>query len=179
MSNQACAIISEPDSRIRHVLRAELAHADWAVVVAADADEVEQRAAEMTADVIVLDVSTIKLRGYSACARIRHQAGNAALPIILTAANVGTRDAAAAGTAGATALLAKPYSIGKLFQIIRPHLAANDPRRTALPPNPEQVLDWAAATRWSFGAGSGLRQDGRPLTVSTGPTVRIPLRRVT
>lgn len=179
MSNDACAIISEPDPRIRHVLRAELSHADWTVVVAADGEEVEQLAGKMVADMIVLDVSAIKLRGYSACARIRHQAGNAALPIILTAAHVGVRDAVAAGTAGATALLAKPYSIGKLFQIIRPHLAANDPRVGTLPPNPERMLDWAAATRWSFGAGSGLRQDGRPLIVSTGATVRIPLRRVT
>ncbi len=179
MSDHACAIISDPDSRIRHVLRTELSHADWTVVVAADAEEVEQLAGKMAADMIVLDVSAIKLRGYSACARIRRQAGNSALPIILTAANVGTRDAVAAGTAGATALLAKPYSIGKLFQIIRPHLPANDPRRTNLPPNPEHVLDWAAATRWSLGAGSGLKQDGRPLTVSTGPTVRIPLRRTT
>ena len=179
MSSAALAIVSEPDPRIRHVLRVELSHAAWNVLVATDADEVEYLAAQTPADMIVLDVSTIKLRGYSACARIRRQVGYETRPIILTAANVGTRDAAAAGTAGATALLAKPYSVNKLFQTIRPHLAANDPRRAAIPLAPEKVLDWSTAARWSFSAGSGLRQDGRPIQVIPGPTVRIPLIRAT
>jgi DNA-binding response OmpR family regulator len=144
MSNAALAIVSDPDPRIREVLRVELAHADWTVLVADDADEVEYLAAQTPAQMIVLDVSTIKLRGYSACARIRRQSGYETRPIILTAANVESRDAAAAGTAGATALLAKPYSVSNLFQVVRSRLAANDPLRAALPTPPEQMIDWAS-----------------------------------
>jgi DNA-binding response OmpR family regulator len=179
MSNASLAIVSEPDPRVRQVLRVELSHANWTVLVAGDADEVEYLAARTMAQMIVLDVSTIKLRGYSACARIRRQSGYETRPIILTAANAGTRDAEAAGTAGATALLAKPYSVGRLFQVVKSRLAANDPLRATLPTGPEQMLDWSTATSWSFGVGSGLRPGGRPMQVVSGPTAHIPLERVT
>ncbi len=154
MRNAALAIVSEPDPRVRQVLRVELAHANWTVLVAGDADEVEYLATKTMAQMIVLDVSTIKLRGYSACARIRRQTGYETRPIILTAANAETRDAEAAGTAGATALLAKPYSVSKLFQVVKSGLAANDPLRAALPVGPERMLDWSTAAHWSYGAGS-------------------------
>ncbi|HET6609125.1 MAG TPA: response regulator [Rhodopila sp.] len=179
MSSVALAIVSEPDPRVRQALRVELSHADWTVLVANDADEVEYLAAKTAAQMIVLDVSTIKLRGYSACARIRRQTGYQTRPIILTAANVETRDAAAAGTAGATALLAKPYSVSRLFQVVRSRLAVNDPLHAALPIPSEQIVDWGTALHWSFGASSGLRHGGHPMPVVAGPSARIPLKRVT
>jgi DNA-binding response OmpR family regulator len=179
MSNTALAIVSEPDPRVRQALRVELSNAAWTVLVAGDADEVEYLATKTTAQMIVLDVSTIKLRGYSACARIRRQTGYERRPIILTAANIETRDAEAAGTAGATALLAKPYSVSNLFQVVKSRLAANDPLRAALPTGPEGILDWSAAEHWIFGANSGLRHGGRPRPVVSGRTAQIPLKRVT
>ena len=42
MSNAALAIVSEPDPRVRQVLRVELSHANWTVLVAGDADEVDR-----------------------------------------------------------------------------------------------------------------------------------------
>jgi DNA-binding response OmpR family regulator len=179
MSNTALVIVSEPDPRVRQALRVELSHADWTVLVAGDAEEVEYLTTKTTAQMIVLDVSTIKLRGYSACARIRRQSGYETRPIILTAANIETRDAEAAGTAGATALLAKPYSVNRLFQVAKSRLAANDPLRAALPTRPERMLDWFTAEHWFFGGGLGLRQGGRSKPVVSGRTVRIPLGRVT
>lgn len=179
MTGSALAIISEPDSRIRHALRLELLHADWTVLLAANADEVENIAAQVSVQMIVLDVTAIKLRGYSACARLRRQAGFEHRPIILTAANVGTRDAIAAGTAGATALLAKPYSINALFRAIRTYGMEQDQRPEMVPMAPENVLDWEAANRWSFDTGTGSRRAARVRPVTTGPTVRIPIIRAT
>ncbi|HVY16884.1 MAG TPA: response regulator [Rhodopila sp.] len=171
MTHASFAIVSEPDPRVRHTLRVELQHADWTVLVAADTDEVENLAAQVPADMIVLDVTSIKLRGYSACARLRRQAGYESRPIILTATNVGTRDAIAAGTAGATALLAKPYTMNAFFRVVRPHLAERAPA--------EKVLDWNTAARWSFNAGSRPYRGVRVLPVDDSATIRLPIVRAT
>ena len=131
MSTSALAIIVEPDSLIRDVLRVELSNAHYTALIAEDAEDAEDMAARLDAQMIVLDVSQVKLPGYSACARIRRRPGYGTRPIILTARRVETRDAAAADAAGATALLAKPYSVSALFRVVGPHLAADDPLRAS------------------------------------------------
>ena len=128
---------------------------------------------------IVLDVSQVKLQGYSACARIRRHPGYRTRPIILTATEVETRDAAAAGAAGATALLAKPYSVSELFRAVRPYLSADDPVWDNLPRSSDKLMDWDEAASWSLSAGTGLRRSGRVLPVTSERTVRIPLIRIT
>jgi DNA-binding response OmpR family regulator len=179
MSTSALAIIVEPDSRIRDVLRVELTNASYTVLTAEGAEDAEDMAARMEVQMIVLDVSQVKLRGYSACARIRRHPGYRTRPIILTATEVETRDTAAAGAAGATALLAKPYSVSELFRAVRPYLSAHDPLRDNLSRLADKPMDWDDAANWSLSAGTGLRRDGRVMSVTSERTVRIPLVRVT
>lgn len=178
MNTSALAIIAEPDYRIRDVLRVELTNASYTVLTAEDADDAEDLAVRMEVQMIVLDVSQVKLQGYSACARIRRHPGYRTRPIILTATEVETRDTAAAGAAGATALLAKPYSVSELFRVMRPYLSANDPLWDNLSRVADKPLDWDDAANWSLSAGTGLRRDGRVMPVTSERTVRIPLIRV-
>jgi CheY-like chemotaxis protein len=177
MSTSALAIVAEPDSRIRDVLRVELTNAYYTVLMAEGAEEAEDLSTRLEAQMIVLDVSQVKLRGYSACARIRRHPGYRTRPIILTVNEVEARDAAAAGAAGATALLAKPYSVSSLFRLVGPYLPANDPLRANMSRSLDRPMDWDDAANWSLSAGSGLRRD-RVMPVTSERTVRIPLIRV-
>lgn len=179
MSQRPQVIISDPDQRVANALRVELLESNCRVLMAPSAEEAEELTRRFNARLIILDVSQIKYRGYSACARIRRQPYYANRPIILTTAHVQARDAAAAGTAGATALLAKPYSVKQLLRAIRPHLAANDPLRACLPAPVDTSIDWSGTPGWQFTPDSGLRAEKGIMAVIAGLTTHLPLGRVT
>jgi DNA-binding response OmpR family regulator len=184
MSTPPIVIIAEPMAMISDVLRVEFSCRGFAVLLAASAKEAEQYAAQALADLVVLDVTAMKLAGYAACARIRRHTGYADRPIVMTASQISPQDTAAAQTAGATVLLAKPYSMSDLISAVSPHLAANDPLLTH-PPNrvgmAETAREWAPrpTQSWHFGADSGLARNGSVLTVVRGVGKTIPLMRTT
>ena len=182
MSALPVVIISEPTTMISDVLRVEFSCLGFIVLLAANGQEAEEFASQTLANLVVLDVSTMKLSGYAACARIRRQSGYANQPIILTVGEISTQDTAAAEAAGATGLLAKPYSMNDLIQAVMPHLPAGDPLLT----HPSQGSGMAEAPRewkplprpaWRFGAESGLSRNGRMLPIFRGQGVRMPLIR--
>lgn len=167
---------------ISDVLRVEFSCLGFAVLLAVDGQEAEAFAAQTVANLVILDVSTMKLSGYAACARIRRFAGYASQPIIMTANEISSQDIAAAETAGANALLCKPYSMVDLIQAVSPHLAANDPllrhpsKGTGMVETP---LEWKPEPKpvWRFGADSGLSRNGTILSVVRGSGRKIPLYR--
>jgi DNA-binding response OmpR family regulator len=175
-------IIADPDPMVSNALRVELTGQDCAVILASTSKEAEEYAAQAVAELIVLDVTRMKLNGYAACARIRHRNGYAARPIVLTAAEIQPRDTEAAKKAGATLLLAKPYSVNGLVQAVTPFLAGDDPLRTHLPRQPYKAqIDWTKEPdpSWRFGADSGLSRNGAVLPIVRGKGVRVPLIRAT
>ena len=111
MSAHPIVIIAEPDSMISSVLRVEFTHMDCTVLLAADAKEAEEYAWFAAARLIVLDAGRLGLGAFLACARIRRFPGYARRTIVLTAKDVSDRTRAASEKAGATMLLAKPYSV--------------------------------------------------------------------
>ena len=174
-------IIADPDAMISNALRVEFSQFDCAVLLAGNNKEAEDYAAQTVAQMIVLDVSALKLSGYAACARIRHQEGYATRPIVLTAAEILPKDTAAAQQAGATVLLPKPYSVMGLVRAVTPHLAPNDPLRAHLPPVAEKVqVDWTKEPNpaWRIGPNSGLSRNVSVLPVVRAKGVKIPLFRV-
>ena len=174
-------IIADPDTMISNALRVEFSQFDCAVLLAGNNKEAEDYASQTIAQMIVLDVSALKLSGYAACARIRRQQGYAARPIVLTAAEILPKDTAAAEQAGATVLLPKPYSVMGLVRAVTPHLAANDPLRAHLPPVQEKVqVDWTKEPNpaWRFGPNSGLSRNASVLPIVRTKGVKIPLFRV-
>lgn len=184
MSSLPIVIISEPTLMISDVLRVEFSCLGFAVLVAANAKQAEEYASQTVANLVVLDVTEMKLNGYEACARIRRHSGYAARPIILTASQISHVDIAAAEKAGATFLLPKPYSMSDLVQAVSPHLSADDPLLT----HPSKGTGMSAATMqwtpkakpvWQFGDDSGLSRSGSILGVVRGAGKKIPLIRST
>ena len=127
MTTPPIIIIAEPDRMISGVLRVEFSRWNFAVLLAASCEEAGNYAAQIVAALVVLDAAKAQIGAYEACARIRRRSGYAARPIVLTGWDISSRTQAAATTAGATALLAKPYSVMDLFRAITPHMQADDP----------------------------------------------------
>jgi DNA-binding response OmpR family regulator len=177
-------IIAEPDRMISSALRVEFSQSEFAVLLAADGREAEDFAAQTIAALVILDVGRLRLEGYTACARIRRRPGYAARPIVLTAGDVTSRDHQAASTAGATGVLAKPYSLADLVRIVTPHLLGDDPLLT----HRAIRSGLAAASReWKGPSGplyvssdnSGLARNGQLLPIVRSQGIRIPVHKMT
>src|SRR3954452_12019739 len=160
-------IVAEPDPILRNVLRVEFSHQDLAVLLAATARDAEDYAAHAVAHLVVLDVGALGLAGYEACARIRHRDGYANRPIVLTSSTVSNRVQIAAETAGATVLLAKPYSVNDVFNAVTPYVPIGDPLKTHRPRRGGLAQDWTSAPLPAVQAGcdSALTRNGRLLPI--------------
>jgi CheY-like chemotaxis protein len=164
MSAPPIIIVAEPDPLVGSVLRA------------ANADEAEEFAGHAVANLVVLDVTVRRLAGYSACARIRRRSGYARRPIILTSLDVSEPMLQAAATAGATALLSKPYSVNDLFAAITPHLSAGDPLLNHRASRFSLAQEWTTGPTPNVRAGqnSALTRNGQLLPIVRGAGVKIP-----
>jgi DNA-binding response OmpR family regulator len=174
-------IVSEPDPMISAVLRVEFSRWDFAVLLATNSGEADTYAAQTVASLVVLDASRARLSAYEACARIRRRQGYADRPIVLTVRDISPRMRAAAATAGATALLAKPYSVMDLFRVITPHMQPDDPlllaghtqAGVAAPPAQEWKLP--QPLEWRSGSESALSRNRLLLPIVRGTEKRVPV----
>jgi DNA-binding response OmpR family regulator len=180
MATPPIVIIAEPDPMISSVLRVEFTRGNFAVFLAASGQEAEEYAAHAVAHLIVIDAS-LKLAAYEACARIRRRPGYASRPIVLTAKDPSPRIRAAAGRAGATVVLQKPYSVSDLFSAIRPFLPPNDLLFTHRPEQPgmSAAQEWVRGPdlKWLSGDNSALTRNGLLLPIVRNKGVSIPLVR--
>jgi CheY-like chemotaxis protein len=184
MSTPSIIIIFEPDPMISGVLRVEFSRWDFAVLLANSSQEAEAYASQAVASLVVLDVGKVPLATFEACARIRHSPGYAGRPIVLTTPALSERTKAAAATAGATVLLAKPYSMMDLFQAITPDLLPDDPlliataarSGTAAP----VVRQWTAdsSAEWRADHNSALSRNKSLLPIVRAAGKKIPLYRI-
>jgi DNA-binding response OmpR family regulator len=173
-------IVFEPDPMISGVLRVEFSRWDFAVLLAGNIGEADAYAAQTIASLVVLDASKVHLSAYEACARIRRRSGYGSRPIVMTVQEISARTQAAAKTAGATALLPKPYSVMDLFRVITPHLTPHDPllvagRALAGVAAPTQEWKPPGALEWNSGGESALSRNKLllPIVRGTGKKVSI------
>jgi DNA-binding response OmpR family regulator len=180
MSTPPTVIIAEPDPMISSVLRVEFTHLEFAVFLAASGREAEEYAAHTVAHLVIIDAK-LHLGGYDACARIRRWPGYAARPIVLTAKEPSPKIRAVAVKAGATVVLAKPYSVADLFSAIRPFLPPNDLLLThgARASGMSAPREWApvGSLAMSPGTNSALTRNGLLLPIVRGNGVMIPVVR--
>ncbi len=182
MSTPPIIIIAEPDPMISSVLRVEFTHLDFAVLLAASGKEVEDYAAQVVAHLIILDTK-LHLGAYDACARIRRRPGYADRPIVLTTNKNTEAVQAAADQAGATVVLAKPYSFADLFKVLEPSLPADDllftqrTRTTGMSAPKEWPL--SPPLTWQAGGNNAeLARNAQLLPIVRGKGVKIPLYRM-
>jgi DNA-binding response OmpR family regulator len=180
MTTPPIIIIAEPDAMISGVLRVEFSRWNFAVMLAASCEEAGNYAAQTVAALVVLDATKAQMSAYEACVRIRRRPGYAERPIVLTGWDVSARTQAAATTAGATALLAKPYSVMDLFKAITPHLQTDDPllvaghSQTGLAAPPVQEWKRPGTLEWNSGADSELSRNRLLLPIVRGSGTKIP-----
>jgi DNA-binding response OmpR family regulator len=173
-------IIAEPDPMISGVLRVEFSRWNFAVLLAASCEEAGHYAAQTVAALVVLDAAKVQMAAYETCARIRRRPGYAARPIVLTGWDISARTQAAATTAGATVLLAKPYSVMDLFRAITPHMQADDPllvaghSQTGVAAPPTQEWKKPRALEWNGSAESALSRNRLLLPIVRGTGNKIP-----
>jgi DNA-binding response OmpR family regulator len=174
-------ILAEPDPMISGVLRVEFSRWDFAVLLAGGIREAESFTARAFASLVVLDTVRDGLAAFEACARIRRRQGYGERPILMTASDVSARTRAAAATAGASALVSKPYSLQDLFAALTPHVPANDPLLTARarPPGmaapPARIWDEQPAPAFASGRDSALTRTRLLLPIVRASGESIPL----
>ncbi|PPQ30389.1 response regulator [Rhodopila globiformis] len=173
-------IVAEPDPILSNVLRVQFSEQDFAVLMATNARDAEDYAAQAVAHLVVLDVGLLRVAGYEACARIRHRDGYGSRPIVLTSGTISERTQAAAETAGATALLAKPYSVSDLFAAITPYVPLGDPLLTHRPRRAGVAQEWTAGPLPAPRAGcdSALTRNGLLLPIVRSAGAGVPLLRL-
>lgn len=174
-------IVFEPDPMISGVLRVEFSRWDFAVLLAVSTQEADSYAAQTVASLIVLDASRGHMPAYEACARIRRRAGYANRPIVLTVREISERTAEAARTAGATALLPKPYSVMDLFRAVTPHMQPDDPLLLAgrtmagVAAPPTQEWKRPGPLEWHSGGDSALSRNRLLLPIVRGTGRKISI----
>lgn len=181
MSTPPIVIIAEPDPMISGVLRVEFTLWGFAVFLAASGPEAEDYAAQTVAHLVVLDAK-LQMAAYEACARIRRRQGYATRPIVMTTNEPSPRIRAAATKAGATGVLAKPYSVSDLVEAIRPFVSAADLLLTHRAPGagvsaPQEWIRGAPPTTWRSGEDSSVSRNRLLLPIVRGTGVTIPLIR--
>jgi len=181
MSTPPIIIISEPDAMISGVLRVEFSRWDFAVLLAGSSEEADAFAKQTVACLVVLDASKSRLSAYESCARIRHRQGYAERPIVVTVREDSPQAKAAAQTAGATALLTKPYSFMDLFRAVTPHLQPHDPlllagqKLAGVAAPPTQEWKPPGALEWHSGGESALSRNRMLLPIVRGVGTKIPI----
>jgi DNA-binding response OmpR family regulator len=180
MTTSPIIIIAEPDAMISGMLRVEFSRWDFAVLLATSCEQAGVFAAQTVAALVVLDAAKAPMSAYETCVRIRRRPGYAARPIVLTEWEISARTQAAATTAGATALLAKPYSVMDLFRAITPHMPADDPLlvaghvQTGLAAPPVQEWKRPGTPESNSDAASPLSRNRMLLPIVRGTGTKIP-----
>ncbi len=114
-------LVLDDSQTIQEAVRNALAGEDWEVVPVNTVDEAVQAVSSNRPDAVLCDVAPGDEDGYEACRRLREAAGGAGLPVILMGARVGEGPAR---SAGATAVLSKPFSSDELLDVLHEALEA-------------------------------------------------------
>jgi CheY-like chemotaxis protein len=93
------------------------------VVIAGDGSQALARAAQMTPDLVLLDMKLPKLDGCEVARRLRAEAGTRHLPIIAVSAQALPADRERALAAGCDDYLTKPIDLATFLPLLRARLA--------------------------------------------------------
>lgn len=115
----ATVLVADDDTDILRFVEINLRLEGFEVVTARDGTEALAKAVAVRPDLILLDVRMPGIDGYTICARIRADAGLAAVPVIIVTANYGSAEAEAARRVGANDFLVKPFLPATLLDMAK------------------------------------------------------------
>lgn len=140
-------LVVDDDEKILKVLTAYLQKENYVVVSAKDGWEAVEKAAEISPDIVLLDVMLPSLDGWGVCKEIRRTSN---VPIIMLTARDGETDRIIGLELGADDYVVKPFSpkevIARIRAILRRVQPAEDKERVleigkiALRPNSHNVM---------------------------------------
>jgi CheY-like chemotaxis protein len=125
----ATILLVDDDPLVRRTLTLALERIGHVVVPAENGLEGARRAREGRLDLAIVDIHMTDMDGLELLAQLR--ATCAALPVIMMSGGDQTRDLALLGDAkllGASAALAKPFSLDELYTLVATVLASRVPR---------------------------------------------------
>lgn len=155
-------LVVDDDDEIRELLCDYLSDASYAVLAAADGEQMRQQLARHKVDLVVLDVMLPGEDGLSLCRQLQAQPG---LAVIMLSAKGSTFDRIIGLEVGADDYLAKPFEPRELIARIKAVL-----RR---PQRLEQAVEALAQDEQSF-AGYRLDHIKRLLTCPDGQALSLP-----
>ena len=117
-------LICDDEDVLRQLVRASLVRGDYELLEARDGDEAVELAEAELPQLIVLDMMMPGRTGLEVLERLRADADLAATPVIMLSARTQENDRAAAGDAGATLFLQKPFSPAELATLVERTLVA-------------------------------------------------------
>ena len=112
-------LVCDDERAMRALMRATLELDDYDIVEAGDGDEAIRLARQFTPDVVLLDVMMPGRTGIEVLEELRADADLAAVPVVVVTASIQREDRERATAAGATAVVAKPFSPRELRAIVR------------------------------------------------------------
>jgi DNA-binding response OmpR family regulator len=115
----ATVLVADDDADILRFVEINLRLEGFEVVTARDGPDALAKAVAVRPDLILLDVQMPGIDGYTICARIRANAGLAAVPVIIVTANYGTAEVEAARRVGADDFLVKPFLPATLLDMAK------------------------------------------------------------
>ncbi|PWB63513.1 MAG: adenylate/guanylate cyclase domain-containing response regulator [Bradyrhizobiaceae bacterium] len=101
------------------ILRVRLESQGYEVVTATDGEQALERVAELEPDLVLLDIMMPKLDGISVVKRLKGDARQRFVPVILVTAKADTRDIVAGLEAGGDDYLTKPFEHAALMARVR------------------------------------------------------------
>jgi len=122
-SNQFTALIVDDEPLTRLILKNQLSLHDFKILEAEDGFEALEVMANITPDIILLDIMMPNLSGYDVCFKIRQVRPAHELPIILLTARNQVSDMIAGFEVGANDYLIKPIGQEELLARIKTHLS--------------------------------------------------------
>ena len=115
MSDGATLLLVEDNELNRDMLSRRLGRAGFETVIAEDGEQALERLAEMTPDVVLLDMNLPRIDGWTVCERVRANPQLAATPIIALTAHAMAEDRDRALAAGCDDYATKPIDFPELL----------------------------------------------------------------
>ena len=102
-------LVVDDDPGVIQILEANLNHANFEVISAANGTQALAKASEERPDLILLDVMLPDLDGLEVCRRLKQGPDTGHIPIIIVSAKVKSKDRIAGIAAGAEDYITKPF----------------------------------------------------------------------
>jgi DNA-binding response OmpR family regulator len=102
-------LVVDDDPGVIQILEANLNHANFQVISAANGTQALAKASEEGPDLILLDVMLPDVDGLEVCRRLKQSPGTGHIPIIIVSAKRKSKDRIAGKAAGAEGYITKPF----------------------------------------------------------------------